>query len=30
MATGGKKPKYSGEAKVDEWLLNQVVKHVNH
>ena len=30
MATEGKKPKYGGESKVDEWLLNQVVKHVNH
>ena len=30
MATGGKKPKYGEEARVDEWLLNQVVKHVNH
>ena len=30
MATGGKKPKYDGDTKVDEWLLNQVVKHVNH
>ena len=30
MATGGKKPKYDGDKKVDEWLLNQVVKHVNH
>ena len=30
MATGGKKPKYTGDKKVDEWLLNQVVKHVNH
>ena len=30
MATGGKKAKYTGEDKVDEWLLNQVVKHVNH
>ena len=30
MATGGKKPKYGGDKKVDEWLLNQVVKHVNH
>ena len=30
MATGGKKPKYTGESKVDDRLLNQVVKHVNH
>ena len=30
MATGGKNPKYDGDKKVDEWLLNQVVKHVNH
>ena len=30
MATGGKKPKYTGESKVDEYLINQVTKHVNH
>ena len=28
--TRGKKEKYGGDKKVDEWLLNQVVKHVNH
>ena len=30
MATGGNKAKYAGEDRVDEWLLNQVVKHVDH
>ena len=30
MATGDKKPRYTGEAKVDEYLINQVTKHVNH
>ena len=31
MASRGKKPKkYTGDDRVDEWLLNQVVKHVNH
>ena len=30
MATGGKKPKYTGDGKVDEYLINQVTKHVNH
>ena len=30
MATGGKKPNNTGDHKVTEWLLNQVVKHVNH
>ena len=26
---GGKKPRYTGEDRVDEYLLNQVAKHVN-
>ena len=30
MATGSKKPEYTGDDKVDEWLLNQVVEHINH
>ena len=31
MASKGKKgKKYTADHKVDEWLLNQVVKHVNH
>ena len=31
MASKGKKAKrYTADHKVDEWLLNQVVKHVNH
>ena len=31
MASGSKKTKmYKGDDKVDEWLLNQVVKYVNH
>ena len=31
MTSRGKKAKkYTGDDKVDEWLINQVVKHVNH
>ena len=31
MASKGKKgKKYSADAKVDEWLLNQIVKYFNH
>ena len=30
MASKGKKEKYTGDDKVDAWLLNQIVKHFNH
>ena len=30
MASGGKKKKYTADTRVNEWLLNQVVKCVNH
>ena len=30
MATGSRKEKYTGEDRVDEYLLKQVSEHVNH